>query len=216
MEENSIDPSGLAKDALLFIISGPSGSGKGEALKLILETYSDMVHTPTYATRDPRPGEVDGVNYNFVTVQEFQRLEQSGEILEYSQPYQDNFYGSPAVLRDGKPGKHYVVELDPFGFISLKRKSRLHVVGIFLLPPSLEALRQRIEARNKEANLGNRIAAMKNQIQMAGIYDYLIVNEDLDQFRMDVKAIVDTEFMRLRSRRYLDRFIDKMQAHPGT
>lgn len=216
MNERIRPASGLAQDGLLFIISGPSGSGKGEALSLLVDTYPDMIHTPTFATREARPGEVDGVDYNFVSVERFKALLERGEILEYSQPYLDNFYGSPLILRDGTPGKHFVVELDPYGFISLKRKSRLKVVGIFLLPPSLEELRDRIQKRNKEANLANRMAVMKSQIQMAGIYDYLLVNHDLDRFRADLRAVVDTEFLKLSNRRYLDQFIDKMQAQPGT
>ena len=175
---------------LLIVVSGPSGSGKGEALKVLAEEGLERV--VTYTTRAPRPGERDGVDYHFVNEEEFQERYAAEELLEYNRTYQEYAYASPsAVLAGSSSLPEQVMELDPEGYFYVRANALRRVVGIFTLPPSILELdrRIRLRARSSEQDLERRLAVARKQIILAWQYDFVVTNTDLERFRDDLRAI---------------------------
>jgi guanylate kinase len=179
----------------IFVVSGPSGSGKGSIMEGVLASTS-LVRVVTYATRPKRPSERDGVDYHFIATAAFDRLVEQGEIVERVQVYQDYHYGSPR-LRHDPAGPDRLIELDPEGHRTYMAAHSPHVTGIFLMPPSLDELRRRIEARHRETNLDNRLRAAIEQMGCAWEYDYIVVNDDLTAASETAQAIVRATQQRL-------------------
>lgn len=143
----------------------------------------------TFATRPKRPSEVDGVDYHFVSPDEFDSLFQQGEVVEKVRVYNDFHYGSPRLVQEtGGPDR--LIELDPEGHSKYVSTHAPHITSIFLLPPSLEQLRHRIEARHAESNLGSRLRAAAGQLRRASEYDFIVVNDDLEAACDIARAIV--------------------------
>ena len=139
MTEANSQP-GMKPKPLLFVISGPSGSGKGTALDFIEREFADSIaRSPTYTTRARRNGERDGKDYNYVSDDRFQELVAQKEIFEFTRTYNDELYGSPRRLINADDGHHLLVELDFNGFHRLRSISRRKVIGIFIMPPSIES-----------------------------------------------------------------------------
>jgi guanylate kinase len=179
----------------IFVVSGPSGSGKGSIMDGVLKSTS-LSRVVTYATRPKRPSERDGVDYNFIAPAVFERLVEQGEIVEKVQVYQDYYYGSPRLQHD-PTGPDRLIELDPEGHRTYLTAHSPHLTGIFLLPPSLDELRRRIEARHRETNLEARLRAAIEQLTCAREYDYIVVNADLARACETVTAIVRATQQRL-------------------
>ena len=178
---------------LLVVVSGPSGSGKGEALRVFAAEGFQRVVTTT--TRSPRPGEEEGVDYHFVNDEEFRRRYAEDEFLEYNRTYQQYVYASPAeVLEAGPSTPDQVMELDPEGYFYVRANARRRVVGVFTLPPSIPELDRRIaaRARGEEDHADRRLAVARKQIIHAWQYDIVITNTDLGRFREDVRAAART------------------------
>ena len=190
MKQLSID-----KD-ILFIISGPSGSGKGTLMDYAIENFPSIQHVPTYTTRSPRPKEVPGKDYNYLSEEAFYQLVQSGGIFEYTKTYGDYMYGSPQSLIKKVYDKNLIVELDYKGMYRIKSVSQHRVVSIFVMPPDIETLLQRITKRFKEDNLDNRIKALSEQLQFAWAYDYVVVNNDLEAYLQDIHTVLKAEILR--------------------
>ena len=189
---------GMKPKPLLFVISGPSGSGKGTALDFIEREFADSIaRSPTYTTRARRNGERDGKDYNYVSDERFQDLVAQNEIFEFTRTYNDELYGSPRRLINADNGHHLLVELDFNGFHRLRSISRRKVIGIFIMPPSIEELSRRILARQPETNLDRRLHRVSEQIAHAWSYDYIILNRDRDEFLRRVRCTVEAELFRL-------------------
>lgn len=189
---------GMKPKPLLFVISGPSGSGKGTALDFIEREFADSIaRSPTYTTRARRNGERDGKDYNYVSDERFQELVAQNEIFEFTRTYNDELYGSPRRLINADNGHHLLVELDFNGFHRLRSISRRKVIGIFIMPPSIEELSRRILARQPETNLDRRLHRVSEQIAHAWSYDYIILNRDRDEFLRRVRCTVEAELFRL-------------------
>ncbi|HOT28187.1 MAG TPA: guanylate kinase [Candidatus Ozemobacteraceae bacterium] len=189
---------GMKPKPLLFVISGPSGSGKGTALDFIEREFADSIaRSPTYTTRARRNGERDGKDYNYVSDARFQELVTQNEIFEFTRTYNDELYGSPRRLINADDGHHLLVELDFNGFHRLRSISRRKVIGIFIMPPSIEELSRRILARQPETNLDKRLHRVSEQIAHAWSYDYIILNRDRDEFLRRVRCTVEAELFRL-------------------
>ncbi|HNW34201.1 MAG TPA: guanylate kinase [Candidatus Ozemobacteraceae bacterium] len=183
---------------LLFVISGPSGSGKGTALDYIEREFAHTIsRSPTYTTRARRNGERDGKDYNYVSDSRFEELVAQKEIFEFTRTYNDDLYGSPRRLIDADDNHHLLVELDFNGFHRLRSISRRKVIGIFIMPPSIEELSRRILARQPETNLDRRLHRVSEQIAHAWSYDYIILNRDREEFLRRVRSIVEAELYRL-------------------
>ena len=183
---------------ILFIVSAPSGAGKTSLLKALLPTDDNLVLSVSHTTRPPRPGEVDGVHYHFVSVGEFMRLAGEGAFLEQAQVF-GNYYGtSEAGVREQLARGHDVVlEIDWQGARQV-RKAFPDAVSIFIVPPSIEALRERLGNRGQddEATIDRRMAAAREELSHYAEYDYLVVNDDFEVALQELQCIVRGERLR--------------------
>ncbi|RYG31897.1 guanylate kinase [bacterium] len=194
MNDASPASHGYAKP-LLFVISGPSGAGKGTALSHVQETFPQIARGVTYTTRDPRPNEVPGRDYNYISDEVFDEHLESGEIYEFAKTYGDYRYGSPRAFLDTNDD-HLLVELEVKGMLRLRANSRRRVVSIFILPPSLQELRDRIVRRNDEKNVAARLQTALDQVEYAVAFDYVLMNRDIDTFRQALSDVINAEIIR--------------------
>ena len=179
----------------LFVISGPSGSGKGTATRWLAEN-GGLTRVTTYTTRSPRDTEVRGIDYHFVDDDEFHRLHDDGTIFEYTRTYSDSLYGSPRVLLDSTDRRPLVVELDPAGFVRMRAASMRRIVGIFITTVSADELRKRIQERGQGSEVAQRMRIRVDQLTWAWSYDYVLLNDDLKSFYADLGTVVRSELLR--------------------
>ncbi|MBR7149145.1 MAG: guanylate kinase [Firmicutes bacterium] len=179
---------------LLYVISGPSGAGKGTICKRVLDEL-DIDLSISMTTRKPREGEVHGVNYYFVTREEFQERIAEDGFFEYAQVY-ENYYGTPKqmVMEQLAKGRDVLLEIDTQGALNVK-KAYPEGVAIFLLPPSLEELRKRLTGRGTETPeaIELRLSKTLNEISCMTEYDYCVVNDDLEVAVDRVVSIMKAE-----------------------
>jgi guanylate kinase len=183
-----------ASKGLLFVISGPSGAGKGTLLQHLSNSGLSLNRVLTYTTREPRANET-AEDYTFVTRDAFFELVNAGEIWEHTQTYGDHYYGSPKRLLEDD-GSHLLTEVEVKGMFRLRSLSARRVVGIFVLPPSIEELEARIQKRHAEVNSQQRIERAKDQIGYAAAYDYILLNKDMAEFLDRAKSIAEAELLR--------------------
>lgn len=168
------------KKGTLVVISAPAGSGKGTVIKHILDSGKNFVYSVSATTRNPRPGEVNGVQYYFLSREEFEDNIKNGKMLEYAS-YCDNYYGTPrqAVEDRLKEGKNVILEIEVQGALKVKEKMP-EALMIFILPPDYETLRQRLTGRGTEdaATIEKRLLQAKNEISNIGEYHYAVMNEN--------------------------------------
>ncbi len=183
----------------LFIVSAPSGAGKTSLLKALLERDADLKLSVSHTTRTPRPGEVDGVHYHFVSVDEFMRLAGEGAFLEQAQVF-DNYYGTSqsAVQSLLDEGHDVVLEIDWQGARQV-RKAFPEAISIFIVPPSVAALRERLGNRGQddEAIIERRMRDARSELSHYAEYDYLVVNDDFDLALDELQCIVRAERLKL-------------------
>jgi len=178
---------------LLLIISGPSGSGKGTITKrLICENIS---LSTSMTTRQPRVGEVAGVDYIFCTEEEFMKIREEDGFLEHA-TFSGNFYGTPRFYVDEQimQGKTVVLEIEVVGALQVKEKYP-DATLVFLMPPSFEDLRHRLRGRGTECEdeIARRIRRAKEELKEMPRYDYLVINEDIEEALADIRSIVRAE-----------------------
>ena len=184
----------------LFIVSGPSGVGKGTICKRLIEETEGIELSVSATTREPREGEVDGVNYYFMDKDAFQERIDQGGFLEYAEVF-GNFYGTPLKPVEEKLAKgiDVLLEIDVQGGAKVKE---VYPEGIFLfiLPPSLEELRNRLIKRGKDSMevIEHRLSIAMEEIRQMFGYDYFVVNDDLEEAVRLVKAIVTAEHARVQ------------------
>lgn len=175
----------------LFIISGPSGCGKGTILAEVFK-QDNIYYSVSATTREPRPGEVDGVNYHFHTKEKFEELIASGGMLEYAS-YCGNYYGTPRKPVEDKlnEGKHVILEIEVQGALKVMEKCP-EAVSVFVLPPSMKELRRRLGKRGTEAEdvINKRMAQAEQEIRQAEKYDYIMVNGELETAVNDLLGII--------------------------
>lgn len=178
----------------LIVFSAPSGCGKGTMLKEICRD-DNYYFSVSATTREPRNGEVDGVNYRFITHDEFMSLINSGNMLEYAE-YCSNLYGTPLdkVKEELAKGKNVILEIEVVGAMKV-RELRPDALFIFAVPPSLKELERRLRDRGTETEevIQARIAKAKEEIPYASNYDYVIVNDVLEKAVEDFKAVINAE-----------------------
>ncbi len=185
------------KKGLLLIISGPAGSGKGTVLAQMLAGRDDFAYSVSMTTRAPRPGEVDGVNYHFVTHEQFDELVENDGLLEYTR-YVGNGYGTPRAQAEAvlASGKHLILEIETDGAMQVKAKFP-EAVAIMLLPPSFAVQEARLRGRGTETEekILSRLAQTRNEVPLLPKYDYIVRNEDggAAQAAADILAIVRAE-----------------------
>ena len=193
--------SSLDARPILLVVSGPSGAGKGTALGLIVQRLG-VQRATTYTTRAPRTGEVDGVEYNFVSEDKFFHLFEQGVISEYTRTYSDSLYGSPSTLQSGEGPSVLAVEMDPTGFVRVRTAAARRVVGIFVTVDSEDELRNRIISRGWAADdMEKRMRVRTDQLTWAWTYDYLLVNRDRDEFSAQLGVVVQAETLKMEGAR---------------
>lgn len=178
----------------LFIVSGPSGCGKGTILAEILKD-DKMYYSISATTRNPRPGEVDGVNYNFISKENFEELIANDGMLEYAS-YCDNYYGTPRKPVEDmlNAGKHVILEIEVQGALNVMSKCP-EAVSVFILPPSMKELRRRLNKRGTETDevIEKRLAQAEGEIKQAVKYNYIMINGALEDAVNDLNAIIKSQ-----------------------
>lgn len=171
----------MPKKGLLIVLSGPSGVGKGTILKeFVNDKDLKLAYSVSMTTRKKRPGEVDGVNYHFVTKEEFEKAKENGELLE-SAEFVGNYYGTPVkeVERLRNEGMNVLLEIEVQGCRQVREKVP-DALTIFIVPPSMEELEKRIRGRNTEPEeiVQERLAKASREMEMVGQYKYVVCNDD--------------------------------------
>jgi guanylate kinase len=183
---------------ILFCVSGPSGVGKGTIIQEIRRLRPEMTHSVSITTRLPRPGEIEGVHYYFRTHAEFDRLVVEGEILEHD-GYCGNYYGTPATpLHEMlNQGLDVLMDITVPGSLAIMNHFP-DAVSIFLMPPSFTELRRRLKQRGTEQDqiVEARMQNSRDEIGKANLFNYLVVNDNLDQAIERILAIVQAEHCR--------------------
>ena len=181
---------------LMLVISGPAGSGKGTVNAILLER-DDFAFSVSATTRAPRPGEVDGVNYHYITKESFLSRIESGDMLEYTE-YCGNFYGTPRKEAEEvlKTGKNLILEIEVEGAQNVKAKYP-DAVLVLLLPPSYSEQEARLRGRGTETEqkILERLARAKEEVALADRYDYVVYNYDgkADEAAAQILSIVEAE-----------------------
>ncbi len=198
------------KKGFLLLISGPSGVGKGTLCNLLLEKNKDMIFSISATTRRPREGEVDGVNYNFISEEHFKKMIENDEFLEYAHVH-TNYYGTPkkTVYEGIESGKIVLLEIDVQGALQVK-KNHPELVSIFILPPSMKELKKRLEDRGTETQeeLNKRIENAYKEIDILNEYEYFIINDNLENALEDLEAIIFSERQKIvRQEKLKERYL---------
>ena len=182
-------------NGILFIISSPSGGGKGTLIKEILKTVPNIGYSVSYTTRKIREGESDGRDYHFVSREEFAKLIESDEFLEYAEVH-GNLYGTSQnqVRTDTGNGRDIILEIDVQGSESVKNKMP-EAVGIFILPPSFEVLKERLTERNTETkfDLELRLKNAAREVLSHKDFDYVVINDEKHIAVEELKAVIIAE-----------------------
>ncbi|HCX94180.1 MAG: guanylate kinase [Eubacteriales bacterium] len=189
------------KKGTFFVLSGPSGSGKGTVLKEVLRKSDRIVYSVSATSRSPRAGEVDGINYYFKSREEFETLIKADAFIEYTETY-GNYYGTlkSEVEKAIENGKNIILEIDPVG----ARNVRAHypdAVLMFLVAPDLEVLSSRLSGRGSESAETFKIRhdAALSEMENATLYDYVVVNDFVERAADDILAIIRAENLRTKN-----------------
>ena len=188
------------RKGLLVVFSGPSGVGKGTVRKKFFEKMGDkLYYSISMTTRGIREGETDGVDYHFISKEQFLEEIQKDNVLEYNE-YVGNFYGTPkdVVFEKINAGIDVVLEIEVNGAKMIKEKV-LNCVSIFIAPPSYEALKERLVGRNTEPPevIEKRLMKAEDEISSANLYDYVVINDDVDEASNEVISIIESEHLRV-------------------
>ena len=199
----------------LYVISAPSGAGKTSLVKALLDRETGIQASVSFTTRAPRPGETDGVEYNFVSIEDFKARIEAGEFLEHAQVF-DNFYGTSRlwVERALAGGADVILEIDWQG-ARQARQAFPGAVGVFILPPSREALEERLRGRGQDGEdiIARRMRDAKSEISHYGEYEYVVINDDFELALEDLSAIVRSlRLKRVTQGEKLDRLTAAMLA----
>jgi guanylate kinase len=177
----------------LVVLAGPAGVGKGSIVKWILDNTDDFMLSVSATTRDPRPGEVDGVHYHFVTEESFRALISQNHMLEWAQVHGRHLYGTPLseLSRAEAQNKHLLLEIDLQGARQVREKMP-QALMIFINPPSFEELERRLRSRGTETEeqIQTRLSTARTELAAAGEFDYQLTNLDLEACAREVVELV--------------------------
>ena len=192
----------MSKKGLQIILSGFSGSGKGTVVKKLVEKYDKYALSISATTRVPRDNEIENVSYFYITRQEFEELINQDKLLEYA-VYSDNYYGTPAeyVYEKRNAGYDVILEIETQGALKVKEKCPESIL-IFMMPPSIEELRKRLTDRGTETEeeINKRLQQAKRETKVMDRYDYLIINDNVDDCVELLHNIIVSEHKRVENR----------------
>lgn len=199
----------------MLVLSSPSGAGKSTIARNLLETDPGLSISVSVTTRKRRGNEIEGVHYHFISQREFERLRDSGALLEWAQVH-GNFYGTPRepVEEAMAEGRDMLFDIDWQGAQQLQENMRADVVSVFILPPTMAELRSRLHRRAEDAEdvITTRLTNARDEIGHWREYDYVVINDDLDRAFPAVQAIVKAERLRRDRRPGLFDFVQELLA----
>lgn len=205
--------SSIARRGLMLVLSSPSGAGKSTIARNLLENDANLEISISVTTRQRRPSEIAGKHYHFITIPQFERMRDSGELLEWAEVH-GNFYGTPrepveAAMADGRD---MLFDIDWQGALQLQEKMKADIVSIFVLPPTMTELQSRLHRRAEDSEevIRTRLLNSRSEIEHWREYDYVIVNDDLDEAFRNVNCIVNAERVRRDRRHGLFKFVETL------
>ncbi len=208
-------PDALQRRGLMFILSSPSGAGKTTISHMLLESDPAIRLSVSATTRPIRPGEIDGKDYHFVSPERFAAMVEQDELYEWAQVF-DHSYGTPkAQIRAGlKEGRDFLFDIDWQGTQQLFQKDQQDVVRVFILPPSLAELHRRLIARAQDSSevIESRMERARAEISHWDGYDYVVVNDDVDECFGKVRQILAAERMKRARQTGLIGFVRGLMA----
>lgn len=197
----------------LIIISSPSGAGKTSITKRLLEVDSNVVMSVSATTRPKRTSEIDGVDYHFISKDEYEAYVEKGKFLEYAKVF-DHYYGTPADMVQGalQSGKDVLFDIDWQGARELISKKPAEILSIFILPPSMKELKTRLKARGEddEKIINNRMNKAFSEIDHYSEYNYVLINNNLDECVEQIKQIVSATRFKLSHNPYINKFVREL------
>jgi len=186
----------------LFVLSAPSGAGKTTILKQVMANIPRLAFSVSHTTRFPRKGEVNGVDYHFVTKEQFATMRKKKQFLEWAEVH-GNYYGTsrPAVLEQLQQGQDIVLDIDVQGAAIINKEKNIASISIFVAPPSLKELEKRLCGRGTDStdSIKLRLENAKNEMAQAASYDYLVINDTLEDAVLTLQSVIIAE--RSRSHR---------------
>ena len=192
----------MAEKGKLIVISGPSGAGKSTVVRQAMQGRNDICFSTSVTTRQPRPGEVDGKDYFFITDEKFREMVEQDALLEHAE-YVAHSYGTPRafVKQQMDAGMNVILDIEVQGARQVREKMP-GAVMIFIIPPDLETLRRRLIGRGTDSaeTIEARLVRARQEYAEADFYDYIIVNDDLDQAAAEFAAIIQAEHCRYEER----------------
>ena len=189
------------RDGLLFVVSAPSGAGKTTLCRAVTDSLENLRHSISYTTRKPRPGEIDGRDYYFVAADRFRDMIHAGDFAEWAEVH-SNFYGTSRRVLDGMRGEgiDVILDIDTQGARQIKTKYEGQAVFIFIMPPSLGILEERLRNRKSdhENEIKKRMQRAREEIRDYSMYDYVLVNRDFERALIELRSIITAERRRTR------------------
>ena len=199
----------MTSRGILIVFSGPSGVGKDSVLRTYMQSSSNCVLSISATTRELRPGEVDGIDYHFISLEDFEQMASQGEFLEYAE-FSGNYYGTPAgwVEENLSAGKNVFIEIELKGAAKV-RKDHPEALFIFLMPPCLDVLENRLRSRGTEdeAAIRRRLAVARAEIELGKDYDFVITNHTIKKSCEQLAAVVEAAPCHIKYKR---RFIEEV------
>lgn len=209
------DQSTLHRRGLMFILSSPSGAGKTTISRMLLTADEEIKLSVSATTRPRRPGEIDGIDYHFVGHDQFSRMVEEDDFYEWAEVF-GNKYGTPkGYIRKGlKDGQDFLFDIDWQGTQQLYQKDQQDVVSVFILPPSLDELRRRLESRGQDSMdvIDARMDRARGEISHWAEYDYVVINDDVDRCFVKVREILHAERMRRTRQTGLIPFVRELMV----